>query len=970
MPRPSTDDFAEEFQGGRERTLSEDYDQMGKHKLKKRKEIKHYLRSVTVLTEDEGSHAEPLLEVHGGKGGEFFDSRAVANGNDEIQTADFERCAREVLSLVHCDIGEMHLAKAFESLRSLDGPSMLLQKNEIDQYDFSQLFDDLLPLLERGSSKVKIKPTEYAASLLKAHGGQGGRNFDSLARGGRIEKVDFEFCAKALLHKLECDVGESVLTNAFLCLRSLDRPTLLLQKNQLSKEDFSQLFDDLLPLIDDMILQYTAVVSGKAIHFTPDGYKMRCFHQRKVADKVDFFTVVTMYNEDYTELERTMAGIYQNLLHRCDMEGADAWKKFAICIVSDGRTKANKKTLEYAGNIGIFNREAMEETGFVVGSSDVRMHLFEANVLMESTRCVEVGGAGKAWDGLYKPTQGLNQYTSNGRWLQLHGKHEKWTLGKGKESAALIAHHETGPLKNPSKLTDWKSADPGVETNGKIVATWVSPRRKNFPLQTIFALKEKNGGKLDSHLWFFNAFCSQLRPDFVFLVDVGTMPLERSLYMLYRCMADNDRVAGVCGEIAVLYDDAEEPPDNIWDRIEQTVIVDSQHFEYKISHFLDKSLESTYGFISVLPGAFSGYRWEAIEEVNGKGPLVEYFRSLTADLKELGAFKANMYLAEDRILCYELVARKGCNWTLEYVKNAVAETDVPQTIDVLIKQRRRWLNGSFFAMMYAILNFNRFWLHSTHCTLKKLLITVQFFYFVLTLVMNWVLVANFYLTFYFLVTGPLFVGKSDGTLKGLRTVISWGLNLIYIFIILLQVIMGLATNPNNARHMYILTGFLFTGFSYLLIALSITFVFLNDNDEVALFGLTWFYMKIITVIVTGVYFIAGFIHNEFSIIRSYFPYIAMLPTFINVFTIYSYCNMHDISWGTKEETKEADKEAAKREIEAIADGADYDYKLDQNQKLANEKLALLMEERAKREKSHEESDKVLLCFLLHSFLLE
>ncbi len=48
--------------------------------------------------------------------------------------------------------------------------------------------------------------------------------------------------------------------------------------------------------------------------------------------------------------------------------------------------------------------------------------------------------------------------------------------------------------------------------------------------------------------------------------------------------------------------------------------------------------------------------------------------------------------------------------------------------------------------------------------------------------------------------------------------------------------------------MYILTGILFTFFSYLLLALSITFVFTNDNDEVALFGLTWFYMKIITVV--------------------------------------------------------------------------------------------------------------------------
>lgn len=132
-----------------------------------------------------------------------------------------------------------------------------------------------------------------------------------------------------------------------------------------------------------------------------------------------------------------------------------------------------------------------------------------------------------------------------------------------------------------------------------------------------------------------------------------------------------------------------------------------------MSNILDKPLESVFGYISVLPGAFSAYRYEALQnDINGhvsdnhvhslfhqtnsaslQGPLEKYFLGevLHGGGGDAGIFEANMYLAEDRILCYELVAKKDANWVLHYVSNAYGETDVPDNV-----------NGSFMLSAFQM----------------------------------------------------------------------------------------------------------------------------------------------------------------------------------------------------------------------------------------------------------------------------
>lgn len=64
------------------------------------------------------------------------------------------------------------------------------------------------------------------------------------------------------------------------------------------------------------------------------------------------------------------------------------------------------------------------------------------------------------------------------------------------------------------------------------------------PVQIIFALKEQNQKKINSHRWFFNAFARCLNPNVCVLLDVGTRPGPTSIYHLWKAFDKNSNVGG------------------------------------------------------------------------------------------------------------------------------------------------------------------------------------------------------------------------------------------------------------------------------------------------------------------------------------------------------------------------------------------------------------------------------------------
>ena len=456
-------------------------------------------------------------------------------------------------------------------------------------------------------------------------------------------------------------------------------------------------------------------------------------------------------------------------------------------------------------------------------------------------------------------------------------------------------------------------------------------RRINF----MFCIKQRNDGKINSHKWFFQGICKYLRPEHCLMLDIGTRADDYALLKLYNHMKADANCGGCCGEIEVDLTDRNEygcgcdgQDSASGNGFGSYLVQASQFFEYKMGHTPDKACESFFGFTQVLPGAYCIFRWEAIKG----GPLDAFFKNVTRTQTPTCA-EANEYLAEDRIMCLQIYIKIGCKYELAYVPDAKAYTDAPPDMMTLMKQRRRWMNGAFFGTKKVIANFVNMvsCKRTKHGCWSKFLMSILMFYSTSLYTLQFFIIGAMFAAVYAFFD-QAFNAVFDGGNYRLEQAYQSGLfNLIfayaYIFLLIMVLILALALPLERASTWFNIViasfGFLTTvciaGIIFYLEASTFYPPEKRYNSNIKEWeptGESYFSVLVLAgVIMLSVYIVPmilrpiDFLSNFAGYTVGLIAYILLIPMYINVFSIYSFSNLHDVSWGNRPTTSGTGTEA-------------------------------------------------------------
>ncbi|XP_053372898.1 uncharacterized protein LOC123560715 [Mercenaria mercenaria] len=305
-----------------------------------------------------------------------------------------------------------------------------------------------------------------------------------------------------------------------------------------------------------------------------------------------------------------------------------------------------------------------------------------------------------------------------------------------------------------------------------------------------------------------------------------------------------------------------------------------QKFEYAIAHWLQKATEHVLGCVLCSPGCFSMFRGSALMDDN---VMKKYTILPTEPAHHL------MYdLGEDRWLC-TLLLQQG--YRVDYAAGSDAFTYAPEGFAEFFNQRRRWMPSTVFNIIDLLADYkNTVYVNSN---ISMLYILYQGALLMSTIV------------------GPATVLMmiAGANMVVFKVTVIWGYVIALAPAVFYFIICFYVKSKTQIQIAEVLTGL----YSFVMMIVLVGTIVTAAQESP--FHPSVIFLGFLVVAFT----FSALLHpKEWSCIIFGALYFLLIPTGFLLLNIYSICNLHVVSWGTREVPKEktkAEEEEEKRQAE-------------------------------------------------------
>lgn len=602
----------------------------------------------------------------------------------------------------------------------------------------------------------------------------------------------------------------------------------------------------------------------------------------KVVRKLRMLICITMFDEPEERLTSTLESIYDNLKSFCsnDISPDD----IAVVVLADGIRFLSPSMLAY-----------FKELDKEIGSS---------SLTIESR--------------LTRTNEEIAKYVGE-------AKSEVEKMKRTEETSNTSYFPGSIPKKTSICYQTRKTAKDFPHT------TLIGSRYENIKMNIFYNVKMTNNGKLSSHMWFFQGFCKLFNPEYCTILECGTRPSQKGLFNFFRALESDKNLGGVCGylggkdysltvvktkQLPFKFD--YDPTDNVIMKfipvsmnyimlflnfmislIESIFSLQkAQQFEHSWDNIYEKSYQSLFGFLPVLPSAWSAYRWDALAEDN----LLEkeYLVPIkNPDYVYKSIKEANKILTEDRLLSLAIFTKRNKMYYLKYVPDAVATVDLIETVPDFLTQRKRLINGGWYAIEHMIYYNNQI-RFSKHSNSSKLAFSFVIFMSKIDMAVLYLLPCFYYvclkIVMFEYMQNISLVANPATSLAGfwLFYFISLMVTLIFISIQFKSIDKDMVFFFRILSHfMGIFMLFTLT----ILIILIVREIFMGTH----VYFINPLFIQSLFIVILGCLLLT-FICNPSAwkdLISGGIHYLYYLPTFTHISTVYAFCRIDDLSWGIK-----------------------------------------------------------------------